>query len=307
MKSALNLNRLVYFTTVVETGSFTAAGERLGVAKAVVSHQVAKLEEELRVTLLARTTRKLQTTEQGRWFYDRANALLQDADAAYGEVSQTAVEPTGTLVVTAPIEYGVSTVAPAVATFIRRYPLMTVEVTFDDIIVDLVAANIDVAIRLGWLADSSNQSRRLGTFRQVLACAPLLAKTLPKSLAPADLEKVPWVANRILKTPLQWTFSRGEEAVTINGRAAVTADMSPAAVACVLAGAGVSVFPDFMVEREMGDGRMVPLLTDWSLPEGGIYAVYPAARFRPAKVRLFVELLAEAERLRKRSREKTAG
>lgn len=298
MPEAPNLNRLRYFTSVVEAGSFTAAAARLGLAKTVVSHQVMQLEDELRIALLVRTTRKLQLTESGRWFYERAAALLRDAAEAFGEASQGATEPTGTLSITAPIGYGEIVVAPVIGEYLRRFPLMSVDVRFDDTLLDLIATNVDVAIRLGWLPDSSHPSRRLGSFRQALVCTPEFARTLPRDLAPKDLEDVPWIANRLLKRPLDWTFSRGRERVAISARAIVWADMTPATLACVIAGAGVTVLPDCLVHRAVAEGRLVRLLPGWTLPEGGIHAVYPAARFRPAKVRCFIEMLIVAERKR---------
>lgn len=301
MSELLNLNRLAYFTAVIETGSFTAAGERLGVAKAVVSHQVGRLEEELGVTLILRTTRRLQATEAGRAFYDRAVLILREAESAFGEISKDAAEPTGTLTLAAQIDYGGAVVAPAVTLFRERYPHMRVDVAFDDTVVDLVDAKVDVAVRVGWLADSSNQAQRLGTFQQHLVCPPALAARVPAGFGPRDLTGLPFVANHALRLPTRWLFSRGEwDRETVEVMPAVEADKTPTAYALVLAGVGLSVFPDFLVAGDIAAGRLVRLLADWTLPEGGIHVVYPAARFRPAKVRLFVEILKSLERARKK-------
>ncbi|MGJ4858117.1 LysR family transcriptional regulator [Labrys sp. La1] len=299
MSELLNLNRLAFFTAVIETGSFTAAGERLGVAKAVVSHQVGRLEEELGVTLILRTTRRLQATEAGRAFYDRAALILREAESAFGEISKDAAEPTGVLTLAAQIDYGGAVVAPAVAAFRQRYPHMRVEVAFDDTVVDLVDGQVDVAVRVGWLTDSSNQAQRLGTFQQHLVCSAALAAGLPGDLDPKGLAALPFVANHALRTPGRWLFSRGEwERETVEVSAVVDADKTPTAYAMVLAGGGLSVFPDFLVAGDIAAGRLVRLLADWTLPAGGIHVVYPAARFRPAKVRLFVEILKGLERAR---------
>lgn len=301
MSSAPNLNRLRYLTAVVEAGSFTAAADRLGVAKTVVSHQVAQLEAELSTTLLVRSTRKVQLAESGRRFYVRAAAILGDAEAAFGEIAQTAVEPSGTLTITAPVEYGQTVVAPTITAFVERFPLMNVEVKFTDKLVDLVTADVDIAVRLGWLADSSNPMRRLGSFRQLLVCSPSFAKDLPADPSPGDLTDVRWVGNRVLKRPLQWVFERDGEQVELIAKGVVMADTTPATMSCVAAGAGISVLPDFLVVPEIRAGRLVRLLGDWSLPEGGIHIVFPNVRFRPAKVRRFLEMLVEAERERARS------
>lgn len=299
MSELLNLNRLVFFTTVVDGGSFTMAAERLGVAKAVVSHQVAKLERELGVTLLVRTTRRVQATEEGRLFYDRSALILREAEAAFGEMSHRASEPSGTLRLTAPLDYGAAVVAPAIAAYLTRFPEMHVDVVFDDSVVDLAAGEMDLAIRVGWLADSSSQARRLGSFQQYLVAAPAIAATVAASLSPLEAASLPWVANAALKNSLRWTFSHAkQETVMIDARSVATTDKTPAAHACVLAGIGVSVFPDYMVAEDIAAGKLIRLLSDWTLPVGGIHAVFPPARFRPAKVRAFVDMLKSAERQR---------
>ena len=299
MGDLLNLNRLVFFTAVIENGSFTAAAERLGVAKAVVSHQVGKLEKELGVTLLARTTRRLHATEEGRLFYDRCTLILREAEAAYGEMSRLTNEPSGTLTLTAPLDYGLAMVAPVIAAYRRQFPEMRVDIVFDDDIIDLVSDRLDLAIRVGWLTDTSNQARRLGGFEQYLVAAPALASTFSQCTKPSDVAHLPWIENAALRHPLRWMFSRiGYETEIIEAQSAIRTDKTAAAYACVLAGAGVSVFPDYMLKDDIATGRLVRLMPEWTLPAGGIHAVFPAARFRPAKVRRFIEMMQTAERRR---------
>jgi DNA-binding transcriptional LysR family regulator len=301
MTELLNLNRLVYFTTVVETGSFTGAADRLGVAKAVVSHQLGKLEEELGATLLRRTTRRVTATEEGRLFYDRAAIILREAEAAYGEISHRTAEPTGMLRLTAPLYYGTKIVAPAIATYLAKYPQMRVEAMFDDTVNDLVDKEIDIGIRVGWLTDSSNLSRRLANVQQTVVAAPALADRLPPGIGPRDAKILPWVANAQLRGINQWLFSRKGESVLTELNPVVTCDTTPAVLGCVLAGIGLGIFPDFTVSEDIAQGRLVPIFRDWSLPDGGIHIVFPPARFRPAKVRAFVDILVAAERKRARS------
>ncbi|MDK4740512.1 LysR family transcriptional regulator [Rhizobium sp. CNPSo 3464] len=299
MSELLNLNRLIFFTSVVETGSFTAAAERLGVAKAVVSHQVARLEDELGVSLLMRTTRRLHATEEGRVFYDRCAIILREAEAAYGEMSLHAIEPTGTLTLTAPLDYGEAVVAPVVATYRERFPQMRVDLIFDDNVIDLANGQLDLAIRVGWLTDMSNKARRLGTFQQYLVATPKLVASFPKVLKPSDVAALPWIENAVLRQPLRWMFSReGYSSEIVEANSAVRTDKTPSAYACVKAGIGVSVFPDYMVVDDIAAGRLSRLLPDWTLPAGGIHAVLPMARFRPAKVRRFIEMMQAAERRR---------
>ncbi|MBN9222584.1 MAG: LysR family transcriptional regulator [Mesorhizobium sp.] len=300
MAELLNLNRLAYFTTVMETGSFTTAADRLGVAKAVVSHQIGKLEEELGATLLRRTTRRVTPTEEGRLFYDRAVIILREAEAAYGEISQGAIEPVGMLRLTAPLDYGTRMVAPVMAAYLKAYPQMRVEAIFDDAVSNLVDEQIDLGIRVGWLTDSSNQARRLGTIRQIVVASPAFAAGLPRNVDPGQARALAWVGNSQLRGIGQWLFSRNDETVLTELNPVVVCDKSPAAYACVLAGIGLGIFPDYAVDEDIAAGRLVRIFADWTLPTGGIHAVFPPARFRPAKVRAFVDLLAAAEKRRSR-------
>lgn len=292
---AVNLNRLAYFAAVVDTGSFTRAAERLGITKTVVSQQVAKLEAELKTALLMRTTRRVEPTEAGRLLHERSVSILRQAEDAIGEVTRASLEPSGVLRVAASNDYGAFRIAPLAAAFARRYPACQVELLLSDSRIDPVAKQIDLSIRVGWLEDSSLHARRLGDFHQLLVATPALARTLALD-DPDDLATVPFIANGALKEPLTWRFARGEaERRTLRLRPVLSINATPAVLAATLAGGGVSILPDFLVADRLAAGELVRLLPAWSLPTGGIYAVYPTARFRPSKVTTFVELLvAEA-------------
>lgn len=300
MSEPRNLNRLTYFVAVVETGSFTGAAERLGITKAVVSQQVARLEEDVSTTLLVRTTRKVEPTEAGRSFYQRCALVLREAEDAFEELAETAAAPSGLIRLTAPFDYGVSVVVPAITAFTRRFPACKADVVLADQTLDLVTRNIDLAIRVGWLTDTSFQARRLGSFRQLLVAAPVLADRVAGLSAPEGIAALPFVANTALREPLNWQFSRDEsERRMVTVRAAISLDATFAVREAVREGAGLSVLPDYAVAGDLASGRLVHVLPQWSLPSGGIHAVFPAARFRPTKVRVFVDMLAERERRRR--------
>ena len=288
----MNLNRLAYFAAVVDTGSFTRAAERLGITKAVVSHQVAQLEQDLGTSLLLRTTRRVHPTEAGLMFHARCVMILREAEDAFDELAQAAHEPTGTLRITAPNDYGAAVLAPVIAAFTARYPACRVEQTLSDHILDLTSARIDMAVRVGWLADSSLQARKIGSFRQLLVAAPAFADRIAAVRDPDDIPPLPFVANMALREPLLWQFSRGDHdrrAVRLQARIAI--DTTPGVLEVVRAGGGLSVLPDFLIAGELASRRLIHVLPEWSLPSGGIHTVYPAARFRPRKVTAFVEML----------------
>lgn len=296
-----NLRRLAYFVAVVETGSFTAAADRLGVTKAVVSQQVARLEKEFRTSLLVRTTRKVRTTELGQGFYLRCAAILREAEHAFDDLADTSTEPSGMLRLTAPFDYGVGVVVPAIAAFSRRYPACKVDALLSDQTLDIMSGNIELAIRVGWLAETSQQARKIGAFRQLLVVSSDFA---PQSLvlaSPDDIAGLPFIANTALREHLRWRFSRdGVAATTVTVQASIFLDATLAVREAVRQGAGLSVLPDYAVADDLAQGRLVHVLPEWQLPSGGIHAVFPAARFRPAKVRAFVDVLAEMEATRSR-------
>lgn len=301
MSDPFNLNRLAYFAAVVDTGSFTAAAKRLGITKAVVSNQVARLERDVGTTLLIRTTRRVRVTEAGRMFHARCTPILRDAEDAFDELAQAAAGPTGTLRLTAPNDYGTAVVVPVVAAYSARYPDVRVELTLSDQTMDLFADGIDMAIRVGWLPDSGLQARRIGTFEQLAVCGAEFASRFDAS-EPTALAALPFVANKALREPLLWQFSRdGQDDQTVHMQAAISIDATPAVLLAVHLGGGMSVLPDFLVRSELDAGRLIQVLPDWHLPSGGIYTVYPAARFRPPKVTAFAEMLIAAERSRRGS------
>lgn len=292
----VNFNRLTYFAAVVDAGSFTKAAERLGITKTVVSQQVARLEEELRTTLLSRTTRRVEPTEMGRAFYARCVMILRDVEDAVGEIAQSNAEPKGVLRVAAPNDYGTYTIAPLAAAFTRRYPSCTVDLVLSDAKIDIIANQIDVSIRVGWLTDSTLQARRIGAFRQLLVAAPEVAASITSD-SPDDLDAVPFIANSALREPLVWQFDEGDfNRRTVRMRQAMTVNTTPAAMSATLAGGGVSVLPDFLVAEHIEAGRLIHILPSWNLPSGGIHTIYPAARFRPPKVTAFVSMLVEANK-----------
>jgi DNA-binding transcriptional LysR family regulator len=294
-----NLRRLSYFVAVVETGSFTAAAERLGITKAVVSQQVARLEQEFRTALLTRTTRKVQPTEAGSGFYRRCALILHEAEDAFSELAEASTEPSGTLRLTAPFDYGVGVVVPTIAAFARRYPACKVDAILTDQTLDLMSGHVELAIRVGWLAETGLQARKIGSFRQLLVASSSLASKVSRLKMPEEIASMPFIANTALREQLRWTFSRnGDERKSVTMQASIFLDATLAVRQAVCEGSGLSVLPDYVVADDVASGRLIQVLPRWRLPPGGIHAVFPAARFRPAKVRAFVELLAQREQQR---------
>jgi DNA-binding transcriptional LysR family regulator len=293
MASEVNLNRLAVFVALVRAGSFTAAAEQLGLTKAMVSQHLARLERELGVTLLLRSTRRMSLTEAGTRFHADCVRLLADAEAAIARAGGNRDTPSGTLRLTTSTDYGMAVVAPALASFCQLHPQVLVDLALGDRINDLIAERFDLAIRVGWLRDSSMHAARLGSFRQLVVAAPAYLAVHGMPRRPEDLAALGWIAMSVLATPLRWTFvSSSGKRHTVRMRQVAQANNAAAVRAMVLAGAGVAVLPDYLAEEDIRSGRLVALLAQYRLPEGGIHAVYPDKQ-PPAKVRSFIDHLRQ--------------
>jgi DNA-binding transcriptional LysR family regulator len=221
--------------------------------------------------------------------------IFREAEDVVAELAHSNAEPVGLLRVAAPNDYGTSTVAPLAAAFTRMYPGCGVDLVLSDTKIDLVANQVDLSIRVGWLEDSSQRARRIGSFRQLLVGSPDLAATLAID-NPEQLASAPFIANSALREPLVWRFVKNdlEQPLVVRMRAVLSIDATPAVAAATLAGGGFSILPDFAAAEHLRTGQLVQILPSWSLPVGGIHAVYPAARFRPSKVSTFVAMLFDA-------------
>lgn len=287
-----DLNALLVFAAVAEQGSFTAAASQLDVAKAKVSLVVGRLEQQLGETLFARTTRRVMLTEAGQELYRQCVPpvrAVQDAMAQFG-----GGELTGALRIAAPIEYAAQTLAPALAAFAERHPRLDIDLRTSERIVDMLKEGIDVALRLGWLRDSSLRALRLGEFEQLVVASPDYLKRAPPIRHPRDLVQHEWIALALLATPLTWRFTsaRGQvRTVRVAGR--MRTDSGAALRGLLLAGAGVSVLDASNAAAPLEAGSLVRVLPEWSLPKGGVHAVYPPGRHVPAKVRVFVDFYRE--------------
>lgn len=283
-----NLNRLSHFVAVIEEGTITAAAEQLGLSKAVVSKQLLTLEDELGVSLLVRNSRHLSATEVGQEFYHRAKAALHQANEAFEAAVAGSSEPHGKLRITAPIDYGTLHLSQLVANFTRQYPRVEIDLTLSDEQFDPVEQNYDIAFRVGWLVDSSNRARKIGSFREVVVCAPDLVP--PGGVgAPKDLEPLAFVANKALTDQSTLTFERRTASVSITTHKRSAMNVGPAILSSICAGGGYSVLPDFLVQDELASGKLVQLLPDWSLRAGGIYTVFPPVKFRSLAVQAFLD------------------
>jgi len=290
--TAVNLNRIVVFVAVVETRSFTAAAARLGLAKTMVSTHVQRLEAEIGATLLKRSTRQLALTKAGETFYEAARTLVDHAEAAVLAANEDSTALRGSLRITAPVDYTAEIIAPLMVHLRHEHPGLRLDLLAGDRVFDLIAEGIDVAVRVGKLADSRLRATQVGSYSYWLVTAPafLEGRKLPRR--PEDVADWPYIALSAMPQPSTWIFSRtGSESRTVAFASAMTANIAVVVRGLLLAGGGISVMPDFAVAKDVAAGRLVRLLPSWRLPGGGIYAVYPASRFLPQRARVFIDAL----------------
>lgn len=280
------------FASVVETGSFVGAAERLATSTSTLSRQIAELEQHLGARLLQRTTRKLSLTDAGQAYYQRAVQLLADWEEAEAMISSAAVAPRGTLRLTCSYAFGVQRIAPAIASFVARHREVRFEVSVSDRIVDLVEEGFDLAIRIGQVGSEQMVAHRLGTTRLLACAAPdyLRARGTPRT--PADLTGHDVLTYAYSSNPHMWRFlDRAGKPIEVKVSGPLHANSGDVNIAAAIAGLGVVLEPDFMLAPALAAGWLQRVLADYSTEPGEIWAVYPSRRHLSAKVRLFVEHL----------------
>jgi DNA-binding transcriptional LysR family regulator len=292
----VNLNRLAVFVAVVEAGSMTAAAERLGLAKAVVSAHMQRLEAELGASLLVRTTRRLDVTEAGRNFYQACRQILSTAEVAIAEAAGTGGPLRGTLRVSAPIDYGSQVVTPALVSLRDAQPGLEIELICGDSYVDLIGERIDVAIRLGRLQDSNYRAVGIGSFEKGVVVTPAFLRRWGVPAEPEALADLPYVALSTLPrpntVPLECIGADGErQQKTIRCGNVFLTNTATSTRAAVLASGGFGLMTDFSVRDDVAAGHLVRLFPAWATARANIQAVFPPTSHPPAKVLALIDAL----------------
>jgi DNA-binding transcriptional LysR family regulator len=290
----MDLNHVAVFARVVELESFTAAAKHLGLPKSSVSRTVARLEEVLGVRLLQRTTRKLHLTEAGQAYYDRVRVSLAGLEDAASAATNLSAEPRGTVRMSAPADMGVLSLSDLVARFVRKYPLVHVELSLTSRFVDLVAEGFDLALRAGKLADSSLVARKIGSDSLGLFASPSYLRRRGRPKTVAELARHDCVLFRGSHGKSEWllTGPQGEERVTVRGP--LNADEMSFVQQAVTAGVGIALLPMVGVRLAAARGALpmpVRLLPAYSVGGASLNVVSPSARFQSASVSAFRDFL----------------
>lgn len=284
----VSLHALRLFVRIVERGSISKAAEDLGLSQPTASRRIQEIESAYKTKLLARTTRAMRVTDAGEQFLARARQILQ-ADAAFRDrIGAAQKELSGEMHISAPSGLGSFVVAPFCGEFASRYPQVRLHLQSTDRFVDLVKEGIDIAIRIGRLADSSYYRRPLGSLEEV-AVAHRALLTVPVR-SPADLVSLPWIGFSGLQEGLRATFQRGGRSYNLKVRPRLLTDQIVAHREALLAGGGAGLIHRYAVDADIKAGRLVQLLPDWKLPLWPVHAL-STARGMPTRFQRWREEL----------------
>jgi DNA-binding transcriptional LysR family regulator len=282
------------FVHVVEAGSFVRAAEKLGASTSSMSRQIAELEAHLGALLLNRTTRKLSLTETGQAYYERCVQLLADIDEAEAVAGAAASKPSGRLKLTCPYNLLAQPIGPALAAFNRRFPQVGFDVTVADRAIDLVEEGFDLAVRIGAPGGERLVARRLGATQLVACAAPAYLEAHGAPQSPADMAQHRVLTYAYVSSPFQWRLVDGDgRAHEVRVGGPLHANSGELLVAAALAGMGIVFEPDFVVGPYLARAQLRRVLNGFAGPKLDVWAVYPSRRHLSAKVRAFVDYLAE--------------
>ena len=287
------------YVRVVETGSFSAVARELSTTQSAISKQVAGLEKYLGVRLLARTTRAVTPTDAGLRYFEEARRLVGEIGEAEGHLRHGERALAGPLRVATAVGYGLRVLLPHVQSFMREHPHVQLDLKLDDGFVDLVEQGIDVAVRIGPLADSSLIARRIATSRRLLVAGKKYLEQGGKNKAmpciPQDLLSHPCIVYTELRARNHWEFSTADgSSVSVRVQGPLQTNSSEVLRAAVLAGQGIGYLPDWLFADLQASGDVVVLMPDWQVPPIPIHLVSPLARKHSAKVRAFGDHVAGA-------------
>jgi DNA-binding transcriptional LysR family regulator len=284
----LDLEELQTFVEVADAGGISPAALRLGVSKSIVSRRLVRLEAELGVQLLARSTRGATLTEAGATFRDYAARVRIEMDVAK-ETILPAGDLRGRLRISAPLSFGTTHFAPVLAELARRHPLLHIQTCYSDRFVDLIAEGYDCAIRVGYLQDSNLIARRIGPIYGKLVASPDYVKAHGSPETPEEL-----VAHQALMQGTEaWQLMDGDKIITVRPQGRFKADNGMALVAAAAAGLGIAYLPDCLTYEYVVSGALVPIMARHPPPPAGAYVIRPPGQHPARKIRVLTELLME--------------
>lgn len=290
----MSLEGLAAFVQVVDSGGFSAAAREMGLSTSFISKQITRLENRLGSRLLNRTTRKISLTDVGRIYFERSKQIILDAEDAERSIHSLSGTPRGHLKISAAVSFGHAYLTSVLPSFMSNFPDIQLEIELSDRFVDVVAEGFDVVIRVGDLADSSLISRRITQTKGTIVASPGYLKKQGYPKHPSELTEHDCISYSYAKSPNYWEFSESDSkvfGVKISPR--LSCNSAEMEMALVLAGSGITRLPLYICEKQIAKGELIEILSGYEKTSMGIYAIYPHRLHLSAKVRAFIDFLAE--------------
>ena len=287
------LEDMQVFVRVVDAGGIGLAAEQMGIAKSAVSRRLSELETRLGVTLLNRTTRSSKLTEAGENYYARSQQLINEIDELNNLTSDPDCALNGTLRISVPLSFGLLHLTSAIEQFTREHPELSLDINFSDKETDLIEGGYDLAFRIGDLQDSSLKAKKISPIKLVICASPNYLSKHGTPSTPDDLKQ-----HQLLRYALEennhWKLlDKQGNTHTIPLKSAISANNGDFLNIMAISGRGIIIQPTFIAWEALAQKQLIPILTDYEIPEINAYAVYPQTRFTSRKVRIFIDFLSE--------------
>ncbi len=287
----MDFNDVAIFIRVVQKGSFIGAARALDMPKSTVSTKVSNLEKRLGTSLLKRSTRKLQLTQDGAHFYQRATKGIEEILKAEGEIRSENAQPHGKLRITAPVDIGGQILTALTCNFLKKYPEVDVEILLIDRFVDFLEEQVDLAIRVGELKDSSLIAKKVGEVAFSVYASPKYLKVHGTPSIPVDLNDHPCIVFSPVSMP-GWKLKSSKKSVTVSLPNRIVVNDINLVRDFALLGEGIALIPSFLCESDVKSGKLVHILRDWRSDVSPVHFVYPTQTYVQPAVKMFIEMSA---------------
>lgn len=284
----MDIEDLQTFVAVADAGGVSIAARRLGLSKSIVSRRLFRIEAELGVQLLARSTRGAALTEAGATFRDHAARVVLELDMAKETILPDG-DLRGRLRIAMPLTFGPTHFAPALTEMAKRHPALHIHTSFSDRFVDLIGEGYDCAVRVGYLSDSNMIAKRVGPLHGKLLASPAYIERYGAPEIPGDVPR----HEAVMQGTEAWQFKDGDRVVSVRPQGRFKADNAAALAAAAAAGLGIGWLPDCITHDYVRSGKLVPIMTAHPPPEAAIYIVRPPGRHPSRKIRVLTEMLSE--------------
>jgi len=288
------LDAMRLFLRVAELGSFSAVALQAGVARSVVTRQIAALETHLGVKLMARSTRRLALTSAGSAYLEKCRVILNLVEAAEADVAEERLTPRGNIRISLPLSFGLKRLAPLLLDFSQRHPEVSLDMDYSDRRINLIEEGIDLAIRITRRLEPGDVARKIGTGRMVVVAAPEYLARHGRPQHPGELAHHECLGYTHVGSPMPWQFLVNGQPENFTVRSRINANNGDVLTEAAAQGLGITLQPDFIVAGYLDAGRVEQILADFAIPELGIYAMLPSNRHVPHRVRVLMDALAAA-------------